>query len=220
MNKVKFTKEYIKVLDEYGLGSMERDNLSLLKYKSGEFICLQGNGITYLYIFVAGKAKVFFTSPNGKTLLMAYYTEKGIVGDTELMADKKVATSSVQAITDVTCIGIPLNAYKDYLVNNLIFMKLIGAELANKLHSSTIRSNSNILNSLDIRLCAYIAMTNTDGYFKEKLTELSEIMGTSYRHLLRTLDRLCSEGLLQKTKRGYLILDKEEFQRKADEYYK
>jgi len=220
MIKNSINDDHVHILREFGLEDIDYTNLSLLRYESGEFIYLQGNTIKYLLLFLSGKAKVFFTSSNGKTLLMAYYTKIGLIGDSELMADKEIATSSVQAISDVTCIGILLQSYKKYLKNNLKFMNSVGIELANKLHNSTLSSTFNILHSLDIRLCAYIAMTNKNGYFKEKLTELSEIMGTSYRHLLRTLNRLCNDGLLEKTQKGYLILNKIALQNKANEYYK
>lgn len=218
MIKENILKEHISILKNYGLGDIDIKSLSLLTYESGEFLYLQGNTYRYILIFLSGRAKVFYTSANGNTLLIAYYTKSGIIGDSELMGNKKTATSSVQAITYVTCIGIPLDVYEDYLKNNLEFMNCVGVGLANKLHSSTVRSTLNILNSLDTRLCGYILMTNKNGYFREKLTELSEILGTSYRHLLRTLDKLCSEGILEKANRGYSILDMEEMKKRADEY--
>lgn len=219
MIKEKLRLKHIDILSEYGLSAIELPDASLLEYKSGEFILLQGCPISYLMIFLEGKAKVVFTSPNGRTLLISFYTERGIIGEAEFMAGKEVATSGVQAITDVSCIGIPLNRHKEYLRSNLKLMNYISLELADKLYKSTIKSTLNILHLLDARLCSYIAMTNVDGYFKEKLTDVSEILGTSYRHLLRTLEKLCNEGILEKMSRGYRVKEESALQQRGADYY-
>lgn len=219
MIKEKLRSKHIDVLSEYGLSGKELSDASLLKYKSGEFILLQGCPISYLMIFLEGKAKVVFTSPNGRTLLISFYMKRGIIGEAEFMAGKEAATSSVQAITDVLCIGIPLNHHKAYLRSNLKLMNYISLELADKLYKSTIKSTLNILHSLDARLCSYIETTNVDGLFKEKLTDVSEILGTSYRHLLRTLEKLCNEGILEKRSKGYRVKDATALQQRGADYY-
>jgi hypothetical protein len=43
--------------------------------------------------------------------------------------------------------------------------------------------------------------------FSENLMEISELLGTSYRHLLRTLNNLCEKQVLMKTAEGYEVLD-------------
>ena len=180
---------------------------------------MQGSFIEYVYIFLKGRSKVFFTSPNGKTLLVAYYTTTELIGDVELMSNETEASLSVQTISDVECIGIPFSQYKEVLKNNIIFMNHVGEGLSSKLRKNTISNIFNILHSLDARICRHIAMTNVDGYFSEKLTELSEIMGTSYRHLLRTLDKLCVEGVIEKIDRGYKIVDMNMLKSRANDDY-
>lgn len=217
--KEKLSAKHINILAEYGLSAIKLFDASILKYESGEFILQQGCPISYLMIFLEGKAKVVFTSPNGRTLLISFYTKRGIIGEAEFMAEKEVATSGVQAITDVSCIGIPLNRHKEYLRSNLKLMNYISLELADKLYKSTIRSTLNILHSLDARLCSYIEMTNVEGFFKEKMTDVSEILGTSYRHLLRTLEKLCDEGVLEKIPRGYYVKDALVLRQRGADYY-
>jgi hypothetical protein len=58
-----------------------------------------------------------------------------------------------------------------------------------------------------------------DGYFEESKTVLSEILGTSYRHLLRTLDSLCAKGVLGKEGKGYSILDEDALTSIGEDYY-
>ena len=55
--------------------------------------------------------------------------------------------------------------------------------------------------------------------FNENLTTFAELLGTSYRHLLRTLNKLVDQGLLQKIKGGYRIIDEETLRRLAADIY-
>lgn len=193
-------------LSEIGLADIDMSNIFVLLFKKGEYICIEGQPILYLFVLLEGKTQVYVTSKDGKTLLLSYYSSKGILGEVELLTDG-VATTSVQAITDVCCIGLPLRHYKDSLQNNIKFMNYLCSELAVKLSQSTRNSTANILYPLETRLCAYISMRSEGRYFNQKLTEVAELLGTSYRHLLRTLEKLCGQGVLERIPQGYLIKD-------------
>lgn len=213
MIKEKISAEYISELAEYGLENIDSSDIYILRFKSNEMILRQGYPCAYILLILDGKMKVFNTVPNGRTLLFCYDTASGILGEVEFAADTGTAASSVQAITDVLCIGIPQERYKNELKSNIVFMNAVSAALAQKLFRSSKNSASAILHTLDVRLCAYIAMANEQGYFKEKLTETAEMLGTSYRHLLRTLEKLCAAGVLEKAQHGYLIKNEAELKR-------
>ncbi|MCK5129810.1 MAG: cyclic nucleotide-binding domain-containing protein [Clostridiales bacterium] len=216
MIKQQLKLQHINVLKEYGLTDIDTSDIYIQRYERGEFIYYQGNTFDHLFFFLEGKAKVFYTSENGKTLLIAFYTTKGIIGEAELMSDRDTAALGIQAITEVICIAIPMVTHKEYLKNNLDFMNCVGKELSDKLFVSTSSATFNVLHTLKTRLLAYIAMTHQDGYFNEKLTDLSEILGTSYRHLHRTLVDLCNQGLLGKRSKGYQIIDVSAFNKTKD----
>lgn len=207
MIKQKLTNEHLKILQQYGLREY-KDDFTVFKFERGEFICHQGHAVHNLSIFFSGKAKVFYTSNEGKTILLDFFNKTGIIGEVELMSNQSEATLSVQAITDTICICIPIKNFGDRLKCNNQFVNKVGSSLAGKLQQSTEISMFNILSTLEKRLCAYIEITNSNGYFNEKLTDVSDLLGTSYRHLLRTLEKLCTEGLLKKVAGGYMISDK------------
>lgn len=207
MKREPLKREHIAVLDVYGLGGVDHSPIYLSVFAGGEFILRQGYTCPYVYIVLDGKMKVFLTVPDGRTLLVSYYASNVILGEVELALDNDTAASSVQAITEVSCICIPRDRYQAEMKDSIPFINAVSAELAQKLFCSNRNSASTILHSLETRLCAYIANTNINGYFKETLTEVAEILGTSYRHLLRTLEKLCRKGVLEKTHRGYLIRD-------------
>lgn len=219
MTKEKLSPGHRKVLQEYGLNEISWEDLFVLHFKKNEFMLQQGYASEYVLLILSGKMKVFIISPNGKTLLFCFYTTKGILGDAEFATGATCAAMSVQAITDATCIGIPRDRYQEYLSQNTAFMNAVSSALANKLFRCTRNSAVTILYSLESRLCAYIAMTNDNGVFNEKMTEISEVLGTSYRHLLRTLDSLCKQGVLQKAAKGYYVANQAALSQKGDDYY-
>ena len=219
MIKEAILRQHRKVLEEYGLADINMNGLSVLRFKKNEYILRQGYSSEFLLLVISGRMKVFITSPSGKTLLFCFYTGTGILGEAEFATGKATASTSVQAITDVICIGIPRNRYQQYLKENLAFMNAVSNALALKLFRCTRNSAVTILHSLESRLCAYIAMTHEGGCFAEKLTEVSEVLGTSYRHLLRTLSGLCSQGVLQKSAKGYWVMDHAALRQKGDDFY-
>jgi len=207
MIKEELLTEYHHVLAAYGLTDMDPVGLSVLRFNKNEYLFRQGQVSGYILLIITGRLKVFVTTPEGKSLLFCFYAGSGILGEVEFATGSEIASTSVQAITDVACIGIPLSRYQTVLKNNPAFLNAMSSALAAKFLRSTQNSATAILNPLEQRLCAYIAMTSEDGLFREKLTEVSELLGTSYRHLLRTLDSLCRQHVLEKAAKGYVIND-------------
>jgi CRP/FNR family putative post-exponential-phase nitrogen-starvation transcriptional regulator len=202
----KLTPVQAEYLSDFGLEDIDPDGLIIRNYRKGELLCEQGAPLEALLLVTAGRTKVCSTAANGKTLIFCFHEPGTILGEVEFMTHA-FASSSVLAVTDVQCIVILHERYRDYLSSNIKFMNRICMILAEIVAQNSINNASNILYPFESRLCAYISMTNENGRFNQKLTELAEFLGTSYRHLLRTLDNLCTKGVLEKTPEGYLIRD-------------
>lgn len=205
-------------LQKYGLSDFEAGDVRVLKFEKGQYLCRESFPMEYLLFMVNGKAKAFINVSNGKSLLLAFYAKSGILGDIELMTDG-ICTTNVQALTEVTCMGIPMKHCGERLRRNVTFMNFVGTHLARKLDRCARNGAINILLPLETRLCSYVLMTNEDGLFNENLTEVAELLGTSYRHLLRTFDSLRKDGILEKVARGYFIKDGIELQIRAQDFY-
>ncbi|QIB70490.1 cyclic nucleotide-binding domain-containing protein [Aminipila butyrica] len=205
-------------LQKYGLSDFETGDVRVLKFEKGQYLCREGFPMEYLLFMISGKAKTFINVSNGKSLLLAFYTKSGILGDIELMTDG-VCTTNVQALTEVTCMGIPMSYGGERLRKNVTFMNFVGAHLARKLDRCARNGAINILLPLETRLCSYVLMTSEEGLFNENLTEVAELLGTSYRHLLRTFDGLRKDRVLEKVARGYIIRDGVELQIRAQDFY-
>jgi CRP-like cAMP-binding protein len=215
MQKQKLPQAYAVRLEEYGLGDLDLSGAVLLKLDRGEWLLNEGHPIDYLYFLLSGKAAVSSSAENGRCLLLCYYISEGIIGDIEMMTGRRNAISSMQAITPLTCIGLPLERYAPELLNNLPFVLRAAAGIAEKLNDSVKNCTATILQPFEQRLCVYILQSAHDGCFHETLTNVADQLGSSYRHLLRCLQRLCGEGLLEKRKSGYYLLNREALEERA-----
>ena len=78
------------------------------------------------------------------------------------------------------------------------------------------------------RLCSFISfmskqITVDDKdylYFHESLSDTAELLGTSYRHLQRTLKKLQEDGIIDRYSKGYIVLDYDQLMDlSSDEYF-
>ena len=215
MQKTKLPPNCAQALFEYGLDEIDRSGAVLLRFERGEWFLQEGGAIEYLYLLLSGRAKVCMSEEGGRNLLLCYYISKGTLGDIELMMGRREAISSVQAVTPVTCIGLPLAIYKPILLSNLPFVLRISRGLAEKLHASVANTTEIILRPFEARLCAYLLQNAQNGVFSERLTDVAEQLGVSYRHLLRRLKALCECGVLEKHRGGYVLLNETELRKRA-----
>ena len=207
-------EEYIK---RYEMESLFLDNMKeymmLYMFNKNEYICREEEHLKNIYFLVDGKAKVSKHLENGKSLLISFYIPLTIIGDVEFIQNN-VTDCSVQAIEDTYCIGINFNIVRSKLTKDCKFLLKICEYLSGKLTNNSNNSSINLLYPLENRLASYIvAFANIDNdkikkfTFKESYSEISELLGTSYRHLNRTLNKFCFEGILKKCHREYVIED-------------
>lgn len=173
-----------------------------LRFAPSESICTAGHPLAYFMLVLTGRAKASVLAENGRELLLCFSQAGDTIGDLELMLGTFTAETSIRALTDVVCAGVPLARNRDALCTHTTFLNRVGAALAGKLKRSTENCSHIILYPLETRLCAYIAATAHGGLFAEPLTETAGLIGTSYRHLLRSLEQLAAEGLIEHAGRG------------------
>lgn len=190
---------------EQVLTNYEEYPLELILYKKGEHIYKYGDPLTYIIFFISGRAKVYSLLSNGKHFLHTFYNHFEIIGDAEFVNNLNIKTN-VQAISDVYCLVLPLNKCHDLLYDDRIFLRAVCSHLSNKLDTTGQFNSHNLLYPLEERLAAYIITVSENNIFSENLTSLSELLGTSYRHLLRTIKGFCDKGYLRKENSIYKII--------------
>lgn len=207
MIRCSFDEKYVPILDKFGLSTVPRSLLCLLSYGKKEYICQEEVPVSHLLIVLKGRAKILTYTEEGKAFMYSFSEEGSFIGEVELLTQKKGAALYVQAVTPMECIGIPLREGSAILRKNLQFMNCLSELLAAKLMSANYNASRMVLYTLENRLCSYIEMSSPNLVFEEPLTQVSEILGTSYRHLLRTIEKLCREEILKKGSHGYHIRD-------------
>ena len=193
------------------------EELELIKFNRAEYLCYEEEKLTHLMFLVEGKAKVFRTLANGKSMLIAFYEPFEVMGEVELL-EERTASCTVQALANCFVLAMNMSTARARLEEDPIFLKFACRMLAEKLHQLGSSSSVNLYYPLENRLASYILITavtlkgangKEEKLFNENLTHLSELMGTSYRHLLRTINGLCQKNVITKVEKGYLILSEE-----------
>ena len=215
MQKQKLPAQYAPALAEYALDWLDLSAAMLLRFERCEWMMHAEQEIPYLYILLSGKAKVCMSDESGRNLLLCYYVSEGIMGDVELMMGRKEAISSVQAVTPVVCIALPLQVYASAILAHLPFVLRVAKGLSVKLHTSVSSTTEIILRPFEARLSEYLLLSAQNGVFSERLIDVAEQLGVSYRHLLRSLKAFGEEGLLEKQSDGYHILNEAKLREKA-----
>lgn len=219
----KLLHHYIKkhhiddIFDDEILSHME-----LHHYEKGEDILQAKNQLLYYYFFVKGKIKIFSVLENGKSLLLEFYTEFGTLGDIELFKNVSIC-SNVEAVKNSYLIGIPANILREKCHDNIKFLKFMINSLGIKLESTSNNSSYNLLYPLINRLSSYLLEHITDKDYivlNSSFKDISEFLGTTYRHLHRTFHSLESKGIIRCDGQTIYILDKDQLKKLSKNLYR
>lgn len=203
--------------------------MELHLFNKDEHIYRANDKIEYFYFFVEGKAKVYTLLTNGKSLLIMFCNPLRIVGDVEVLYSD-TATCNLQALKECLCIGISVENIRKYAMEDSIFLKHMCKSLGEKIAHSSLSSSINLLYPLENRLASYILAITPGGdaltpgseveqMVTEKLTEVAELLGTSYRHLNRVINKFCEDSLIKKENHKIVVLDRNSLSKLAGDLY-
>ncbi|MCU6761717.1 Regulatory protein YeiL [uncultured Roseburia sp.] len=200
--------------------------MTVTKFARDEYIFTERGNIQYMYIFLNGKVKVCSLLRNGKQQLLNLITGISFFGDLELFNITNPFIT-IQAVNESYAIALPLTFTQELLFQDSVFLKHIGTLLAKKIYVFTSNAALNMNYPLENRLCSYLSFIskkiNIEGteysYFNENLSETAELLGTSYRHLQRTLKDLKESNILEKYEKGYIVKDSKALSKLASDEY-
>ena len=203
-----------------------KSHMKLLKFDKHEYLSREDEELEYLQFFVKGKAKVFKTLPNGRNLLLAFYKPIRVIGDIEIVKNQS-ATGTIQALSTCYCLAIPMEKARLELTKDRKFLKFTCESLAEKLAAVSMNSSINLLYPLENRLSSYINESlsyeeNEKNLYidlDENLINIADLLGSSYRHLLRTFNSLCKKGVLEKEGGKYKVINKTLLKELAGDLY-
>lgn len=185
-----------------------RSGIRLIKFSKNTFIYSLEEHRRYVYFLIQGQLNVNAIVSNGKSMLIRYCNEFIFLGDMELMEYSTDHSCNTHTKTECLCIGIDIFSMRNYLLDDNKFLRFLCKSLAEKLSCFAGSQRSKQLNSVMQNLAEYITVTSEcKGYFKENLNDVASILGISYRHLHRTLSTLVEKNILNRSNRGYEIVD-------------
>lgn len=201
-----------------------KKHMELHFFKKGSHICKKGEKLDYFYFFVKGRAKVYTSTPNGKSLLIRFYSPLQVIGDVEITCDEN-ADSSIQAIEDCLCIGIPIEIIQKLSTYDPKFLAFVCQQLSYKLTSTSASTSLNLLYPLENRLASYLLalypnnLSPKDKVANDNFTQIAELLGADYRHFLRIVNKLCDKNIIKKEKRSLVIIDRDALSELAVDLY-
>ncbi len=187
------------------------NEIKLLTFSKNESIINEMDTIDAIYFVVSGKIKVYKEYENGKTLLLQFVDGLCSMGDLEYINEINIATGSVKAVSEVTLFKVDFKTLKNRYSTNNQFNDYMVKHLSKRFLSSTIKSNINLIYPLETRLASYILSMNIETMGNKvtlyNLQDLSDNLGTSYRHLHRTLKELVEKSIITRNRNLIEIID-------------
>ncbi|WP_032123432.1 cyclic nucleotide-binding domain-containing protein [Clostridium amazonitimonense] len=230
MIKIKDKHKLDYYIEKYNIEDIFEVNMKpymeLFLFDKNEHIYRAGDPMYYFYFLVKGKSKVYNLLQNGKSLLLKFYKPLIIIGDVECI-DIDKADSNIQAIEQCLCIAISMDNIRKYAINDCKFLKYICKELGVKLSSISKYSAINLLYPLESRFASYLlAITPEKNHcskvheiYTDKITEIAELLGASYRHLIRVIHKFEEQNIIKKQKGSIIILDRKALDDIAEDIY-
>lgn len=220
MKEVKVYERIEEYLQSYNIEHLFNEDiipyLSLYEFEKGELICSQGEAVEYLYILVKGKVKIFTTSEEGKTLILSFKTPLEVIGDIEYVQEIDTI-NTVEAVSPVVMIGVRQSVLRRFLKDHSPFLQFLLEIITRKFYIKSQFMRHNIMYPVETRLASYlvsVAFDENEALVNGKvstsnLTDIANLIGTSYRHLNRVIKEFCLNGLVERDKGAILIKDLE-----------
>lgn len=210
MKQIKNPLKIKDVLKDFPMSSIFSKDYSsallLLEYEKEEFLIQEGQQNDFLFFPCSGTVKCFSYSPNGKAQFITYLSAADAIGLVGTIWGEPAA-ANIQALERCQCIALPLSHYRNELLNDNKFLRYLCKQLGNTLHNSNRYLQVVQCTSIESKIAAVILGSALDGVCQLNISSTAEVTGTTYRHVLRILNKLCNNNVLEKRGKNYLIKD-------------
>ena len=176
----------------------------IIEYQANELIQKDDQPLAYLYLIIAGKAKIIKNQANGKRLILQFLEKGDFIGDLTIVGAEEMAKDVVSIGTTV-CLALPLTYVEKVLLHDNDFLRKISRYIGHKLLKRTEHFSNSQTYDLKYRLAELILLIAEEGIYRENQAQIAEYLGVSYRHLLFTLKEFRDQGLLTKVASGDLV---------------
>ncbi|MGM0896973.1 MAG: Crp/Fnr family transcriptional regulator [Bacillota bacterium] len=186
------------------------DSMHIESFAAGHRLFSQGDAADTLYLLVEGKLKISMLSPEGKRLILAFKTPFDIVGDIEYV-QKCPFINTVEAVTDLVLLRVPHKALDHEMSGNALFQQFLLETITRKFVTKAQELNFNLLYAVDVRVASYLLSMTPDKprLDSPSLVDMADLIGTSYRHLNRVLQKFEQSGWIQRNNGKIDLLDRD-----------
>lgn len=185
--------------------SFDLSKIQLCSYTKGECMITAGEPLQNLYFVVKGKVKVFTVTPEDKRLIIRFVKAPVTLGDIEF-ANEEAAMNFVEASTDCMAICVSYKHVKEEIGNDINFLYFLLKSIAQKFRTKTNFTSFIVLYPVEVRFASYLLSISTDTegtMFREEMKnssilDIADMIGTSYRHLNRVIQKLCHQKIIER----------------------
>ncbi|WP_114571369.1 Crp/Fnr family transcriptional regulator [Exiguobacterium flavidum] len=208
------------VLEQYGIddvfGPVFDPYFTRHTFTPGERICTQGEQAERLFVLIEGKLKISTTSPEGKRLVLSFKHPLDLIGDIEYV-QRTDLMNTVEAVTPVTVLGIPYEALVKHGSDDPVLLRFLLETITQKFFLKSNSLSFNLLYPVEVRLASYLLSMTPIGEVLEEmaLSDVADLIGTSYRHLNRVLRDFEQDGLIERRRGSVRLLDRSALQMRA-----
>lgn len=178
-------------------------------FERNEFILEAQTKLEYYYLLVDGQIKISYLFENGKSMQLKFYKDFNTIGDLELLKDIPIMCD-IEAVEDTYLIAISAAMLRKEYFNNIRLLHHLVDSLSEKLYATINNSSYNFVYPLINRLSSYLVEHITDKNYitlNSSFKEIAQFLGTTYRHLNRTLKEMEEELIIKCDSKKIYILD-------------
>lgn len=196
-------------------------HMQLHFYEKGEAILEAETSLEYYYLLVDGKIKISYLFENGKSMLLKFYKDFNTIGDLELLKNLPIACN-IDAIEDTYLIAVPSTLLRNEYLDDPKFLRHLVESLSEKLYGTINNSSYNFVYPLINRLSSYLVEHLKDKNYiilNSSFLEIAQFLGTTYRHLNRTIKELEAEAIIKYENKKMYILDEDRLRELSKNMY-
>jgi len=180
------------------------------KIENRQIVVLKGNEIKNVYISCYGKMQVKNEFENGFSYSFASISQIAYIGVMELMADKKIYSSTLQSTTECTILEIPKEDFLNWIINDKEMMLEVLKFISRSMYDQSLKTGEglaypSICILMDYLINVFRSEDSEIVFLEKSREEIGSILGFSVRTINRNLKELKEQGLVTVTRKGILI---------------
>ncbi|MGN1389268.1 MAG: cyclic nucleotide-binding domain-containing protein [Bulleidia sp.] len=190
--------------DLFPEGFLQRGRV--LSVPDGKCLVRQGEHMDTFFLVTGGKCGISCDLSDGKTILVRTNHAPCLIGEMELLNDEP-AMMTVKAIGSCSLLAFDMKEARSILCADNAFLQKLSVLMIRKEHENAVNLICAEAYPLADRLAFFILEHSRDSFFRVKKTEIADSLGASYRHIEKLMDDFVKQGILEKERCTYRILD-------------